>query len=157
MRDSPELSELDPVDDVRRHCKKNSPSVLSCIDMRTREGCDRVSEVWTTHSRRDGDLIIYNINFSFFRLKDPTSPYIDHILVIDIIMIMLMAVPLGFICQLVGLPSLFGYVLAGLTLGPSGLNWIQEMVSGFDNLNFIRLSCLSDSVVNLTVLWEIRI
>jgi len=25
-------------------CKKNSPSVLSCIGKRTREGCDRGSE-----------------------------------------------------------------------------------------------------------------
>jgi len=32
---------------VRRRCKKNSPSVLSCMGKRTREGCDRGSEVGT--------------------------------------------------------------------------------------------------------------
>jgi len=30
MQDNSEGSELDPADDVRRRCKKNSPSVLSC-------------------------------------------------------------------------------------------------------------------------------
>jgi len=33
---NPERGELDPVDDVRRRCKKNFPSVLSCTDMRTK-------------------------------------------------------------------------------------------------------------------------
>jgi len=33
----------------------NSPSVLSCIGKRTREGCDRGSEVGAVHSRRDGE------------------------------------------------------------------------------------------------------
>lgn len=41
---------------------------------------------------------------------------------------LLVAVPLGYLCQLLGLPALFGYVLSGVILGPSGLNWIQEMV-----------------------------
>jgi len=34
---------------VRRRCMMNS-SVLSCIGKRTREGCDRGSEVRTVHS-----------------------------------------------------------------------------------------------------------
>jgi len=32
--DNLEGGDLDPADDVRRCCKKNSPSVLSCIGMR---------------------------------------------------------------------------------------------------------------------------
>jgi len=47
MRNNPEGGELDPVDDVRRRCKENSP-VLSCIGKRTREGCDHGIEVGTT-------------------------------------------------------------------------------------------------------------
>jgi len=39
---------------VRRRCRKNSPSVLSCIGKRIREGCDRGSEVRSVHSRQDG-------------------------------------------------------------------------------------------------------
>jgi len=38
---------------VRRRCK-NSPFVLSCIGKKTREVCDRGSEVGTVHSGRDG-------------------------------------------------------------------------------------------------------
>jgi len=41
MRDNPERGELDPAEGVRRCCKKNYPSVLSCIGKRTREGCNR--------------------------------------------------------------------------------------------------------------------
>jgi len=55
MRDNPERGELDPVDDVCRRCKKNSPSVLSCIGKKTKEGCDCISEVGTVHSGRDGE------------------------------------------------------------------------------------------------------
>jgi len=47
MRDKSEGGELDPADDVRTHCKKNSPSVLSCIGKRTEKGCDRGSKVET--------------------------------------------------------------------------------------------------------------
>jgi len=35
---------------VHRRCMKNSPSFLSCISKRTKEGCDHGSEVKTVHS-----------------------------------------------------------------------------------------------------------
>jgi len=38
--------ELDPAEGVRKCCKKNFPS----IGKRTREGCDRDSEIRTVHS-----------------------------------------------------------------------------------------------------------
>jgi len=38
---------LQNADDARKRCKKNSPSVLSCVDKRTKECCDRGSEVGT--------------------------------------------------------------------------------------------------------------
>jgi len=49
MRDNPGGGELDPAEGVRKRCKKNSSSVLSCIGKRTREGCDRGSEVETVY------------------------------------------------------------------------------------------------------------
>jgi len=39
--------ESGPAEDVRRRCMKNSLSVLSCICKRTKENCDRGSEVRT--------------------------------------------------------------------------------------------------------------
>jgi len=53
MRDNPGGDESDPAEGVLGRCK-NSPSVLSCIGKRTREGCDRDSEVGTVHSGRNG-------------------------------------------------------------------------------------------------------
>jgi len=53
--DNPEGGELDPAEGVRRCCNKNSSSVLSCIGKRTKEGCNRGSEVETVHSGRDGE------------------------------------------------------------------------------------------------------
>jgi len=53
MRDSQGGGESDPAEGVCRHCIKNSPSFLSCISKRTKEGCDRGSEVETVHSGLD--------------------------------------------------------------------------------------------------------
>jgi len=55
MRDNPKRDELDFTDDVRRCCKKNSPSVLFCIGMETKEGCDLDSKVGIVHSEQNGD------------------------------------------------------------------------------------------------------
>jgi len=44
-----------PAEGVRRRCKTNSPSVLSCICKRTREGCDRGNEDKTVYSEWDGE------------------------------------------------------------------------------------------------------
>jgi len=48
MRDNPGGGESDSAEGVRRRCKKNSPSVLSCIGKRTTEGGG--SEVGKVHS-----------------------------------------------------------------------------------------------------------
>jgi len=48
--DNPGGGELDPAEGVRRRCKNNSSSVLSCVGKRTRKGYDRGNEVGTVHS-----------------------------------------------------------------------------------------------------------
>jgi len=50
MWDNQGGGESDLADGARRRCIKNSPSVLSCIGKRTKEGGDRGSEVETVHS-----------------------------------------------------------------------------------------------------------
>jgi len=65
MRDNPGGDELDLAKGVHRRCKKNSPSVLSCIGKRTKESCDRGSEVRTVQSGRCGEGPI--------PLREPTS------------------------------------------------------------------------------------
>jgi len=50
MRDSQGGGESDPAEDVRRRYMNNSPSFLSCIGKRSKEGCNRGSKVETVHS-----------------------------------------------------------------------------------------------------------
>jgi len=50
--DNPKGGELDPAINDRRRYKKNSPSVLSCIGKRTKEGCALGIEVGTIHNGR---------------------------------------------------------------------------------------------------------
>jgi len=58
MRDNPVGGELDPTEGIRRRCKKHFYFVLNCKGKRTREGCNRGSEVGTVHSRRDGEGLV---------------------------------------------------------------------------------------------------
>jgi len=43
-------------------------------------------------------------------------------------MVLLVCFPLGAACEKVGFPTLFGYVMTGVFLGPSGLNVLKSMV-----------------------------
>ena len=43
-------------------------------------------------------------------------------------MVLLICLPFGILCEKIGLPTLFGYVMTGVMLGPSGLNIIKSMV-----------------------------
>jgi len=52
MRDNP--GELVSAVNVRRRCKKNSTSILSCIGKKEEEGCDRGDEVGIVQSGRGG-------------------------------------------------------------------------------------------------------
>jgi len=58
VRDSQGGRESYPTEGVRRRCMKNSPSVISCIGKRTKEGCDRGSEVGIVHSGQDFVLLV---------------------------------------------------------------------------------------------------
>jgi len=56
MRNNPEGGELDSEVYIRRRCRKNFLSALSCIKgKRTKEGCDRGNEVRTFHNGRGGE------------------------------------------------------------------------------------------------------
>lgn len=45
----------------------------------------------------------------------------------DIISIVVLSLPCGWICNLMGLPMMFGYIICGVLLGPSGLNHIKVL------------------------------
>ena len=46
----------------------------------------------------------------------------------DLIIVLLVCLPLGMICEKLCLPTLFGYVMTGVLLGPSGVNCLKSMV-----------------------------
>ena len=51
-----------------------------------------------------------------------------------------MCLPFGALCEKIGLPTLFGYVMTGVVLGPSGLNVIKSMVSDrFASMGSLKL------------------
>ncbi|XP_061426200.1 transmembrane and coiled-coil domain-containing protein 3 [Lethenteron reissneri] len=75
-------------------------------------------------------MLIDSLNNQYVLTKprDSTIPRSDHHLITDIVAIVLLSLPCGWLCMLMGLPSMFGYVVCGVLLGPSGLNAIKAIV-----------------------------
>uniref|UniRef100_A0A803V5S5 Transmembrane and coiled-coil domains 3 n=1 Tax=Ficedula albicollis TaxID=59894 RepID=A0A803V5S5_FICAL len=46
----------------------------------------------------------------------------------DIVTIGMLSLPCGWLCTTIGLPTMFGYIICGVLLGPSGLNSIKSIV-----------------------------
>ncbi|XP_054557509.1 transmembrane and coiled-coil domain-containing protein 3 isoform X3 [Talpa occidentalis] len=62
------------------------------------------------------------------RPRDATTPRADHHLIKDIVTIGMLSLPCGWLCAAMGLPAMFGYIVCGVLLGPSGLNSIKSIV-----------------------------
>jgi len=60
--------------------------------------------------------------------KDSTVPYEDVHLLMDVVKVLAAAWAAGTAVTYVGLPSIFGATMAGIVLGPSGLNTIRVRV-----------------------------
>ncbi|XP_060039745.1 transmembrane and coiled-coil domain-containing protein 3 isoform X5 [Erinaceus europaeus] len=69
-----------------------------------------------------------NNQYILTRPRDATVPRADRHFIRDIAAICTLSLPCGWLCSAVGLPSMFGYVVCGLLLGPSGLNSIKSIV-----------------------------
>ncbi|CAO3652507.1 unnamed protein product [Cunninghamella echinulata] len=59
---------------------------------------------------------------------DTTIIYEDMQFLHDIILILVVSFVFGMIFSFFGLPSFFGYILAGITMGPSGYDLIKELI-----------------------------
>ncbi len=57
----------------------------------------------------------------------------------DLVCVVMLSLPCGWLCTLMGLPLMFGYIICGVLLGPSGLNSIK--VSHLDTQSVISLFC----------------
>ncbi|XP_068840384.1 transmembrane and coiled-coil domain-containing protein 3 isoform X3 [Capricornis sumatraensis] len=69
-----------------------------------------------------------NNQYILTRPRDATIPRADHHLIKDIVSIVVLSLPCGWLCTTIGLPTMFGYIICGVLLGPSGLNSIKSIV-----------------------------
>ncbi|CAF99753.1 unnamed protein product, partial [Tetraodon nigroviridis] len=69
-----------------------------------------------------------NNQYVLTKPRDSTMPRADHHFIKDLVSVVMMSLPCGWICTTVGLPPMFGYIICGVLLGPSGLNSIKSMV-----------------------------
>lgn len=90
----------------------------------------------------------------------------------DLVSVVMLSLPCGWICTLAGLPPMFGYIICGVLLGPSGLNSIkvcesETVINFFLNQSFFLLSvlvvyicarlCLLQSMVQVETLGELGV
>ncbi|XP_040123421.1 transmembrane and coiled-coil domain-containing protein 3 [Oryx dammah] len=69
-----------------------------------------------------------NNQYILTRPRDATIPRADHHLIKDLVSIVVLSLPCGWLCTTIGLPTMFGYIICGVLLGPSGLNSIKSIV-----------------------------
>ncbi|MCI4393621.1 hypothetical protein PGIGA_G00159580 [Pangasianodon gigas] len=69
-----------------------------------------------------------NNQYVLTKPRDSTIPRADHHFIKDLVSVVMLSLPCGWLCTLVGLPPMFGYIVCGILLGPSGLNSIKSMV-----------------------------
>ncbi|ROL50324.1 Transmembrane and coiled-coil domain-containing protein 3 [Anabarilius grahami] len=69
-----------------------------------------------------------NNQYVLTKPRDSTMPRADHHFIKDLVIVVMLSLPCGWLCTLMGLPPMFGYIICGVLLGPSGLNSIKSMV-----------------------------
>ncbi|XP_047219238.1 transmembrane and coiled-coil domain-containing protein 3 [Girardinichthys multiradiatus] len=69
-----------------------------------------------------------NNQYVLTKPRDSTMPRADHHFIKDLVSVVMLSLPCGWVCTLVGLPPMFGYIICGVLLGPSGLNSIKSIV-----------------------------
>uniref|UniRef100_F6T994 Transmembrane and coiled-coil domains 3 n=1 Tax=Xenopus tropicalis TaxID=8364 RepID=F6T994_XENTR len=66
-----------------------------------------------------------NNQYILTKPRDSTIPRADHHFIKDIVTIVMLSLPCGWVCTMIGLPTMFGYIVCGVLMGPSGLNSIK--------------------------------
>ncbi|XP_005007185.1 transmembrane and coiled-coil domain-containing protein 3 isoform X1 [Cavia porcellus] len=69
-----------------------------------------------------------NNQYILTKPRDATIPRADHHFIKDIVTVGMLSLPCGWLCTAIGLPTMFGYIICGVLLGPSGLNSIKSIV-----------------------------
>ncbi|XP_028413313.1 transmembrane and coiled-coil domain-containing protein 3-like isoform X2 [Dendronephthya gigantea] len=66
--------------------------------------------------------------FVLSKPNDPTLPHEDRHLIQNVISIIIVSFLFALVCNIFHMPTMFGFVLAGMILGPTGINVIQSVV-----------------------------
>lgn len=81
----------------------------------------------------------------------------------DLVIVVMLSLPCGWLCTLMGLPPMFGYIICGVLLGPSGLNSIkvsdehlQNHVCTFPHVSNVVFPALQ-SMVQVETLGELGV
>ncbi|XP_052505932.1 transmembrane and coiled-coil domain-containing protein 3 isoform X2 [Budorcas taxicolor] len=99
-----------------------------------------------------------NNQYILTRPRDATIPRADHHLIKDIVSIVVLSLPCGWLCTTIGLPTMFGYIICGVLLGPSGLNSIKvETLGEFGVFFTLFLVGLEFSPEKLRKVWKISL
>lgn len=69
-----------------------------------------------------------NNQYVLTKPRDSTMPRADPHFIKDLVSVVMLSLPCGWVCSLMGLPPMFGYIVSGVLLGPSGINKIKSMV-----------------------------
>ncbi|KAM9391049.1 transmembrane and coiled-coil domain-containing protein 3 isoform 2-T2 [Salvelinus alpinus] len=69
-----------------------------------------------------------NNQYVLTKPRDSTMPRSDQHFIKDLVSVVMLSLPCGWLCTMMGLPPMFGYIVCGVLLGPSGLNSIKAMV-----------------------------
>ncbi|RXM97274.1 Transmembrane and coiled-coil domain-containing protein 3 [Acipenser ruthenus] len=70
-----------------------------------------------------------NNQYILTKPRDSTMPRADHHFIKDIVTVVMLSLPCGWLCTVIVLPTMFGYIICGVLLGPSGLNSIKDIVT----------------------------
>lgn len=66
--------------------------------------------------------------YTLSRPRDVTLPVEDHHFMHDIIFVLLVSFIFGGLCSVLNVPPMFGYVFAGIMVGPTGFNIVGSVV-----------------------------
>lgn len=71
----------------------------------------------------------HNNQFVLSKPKDGTITHVDNNFLKDIIYIVIFSLALSIPCSWLNVPNLFAYILTGIVLGPSGMNYLKVSIN----------------------------
>lgn len=121
--------ELSLQENVFESVAKSKDVELETVVKIPKHRVQRGNETFHQHHEGEDDEVARLVDsqsnqYTLTKAKDSTIPHEDHYFIHDLIYLLLMCCVLGIACSKLGVPTMFGYVLSGVLLGPSGMGAI---------------------------------